>query len=399
MGLRRRDKPGRGSSDARCGVELDRASLGQQDRSRDDGSRSEASERIARARREIDAIDDQILALLGQRAERNAEVGRLKRVTASEVFVPSRELDIYERLERQNRSSFPNSAIRSVFREIISASRALQADVRVAYLGPGGTYTHQAAIQQFGRMAEFFPTVTISEIFREVEAGRCTYGVVPVENSTEGVVSHTLDLLVDSPLTICAEIYQPIHHDLLSRESSLRAISAVYSHPQGLAQCRQWLELNLPHASQHPMHSTAHAAERVSQEPGAAAIASPVTRDLYDLSSLASSVEDNKDNTTRFLVVGAKPPARSDRDITTLLFSTRRDEAGTLHRALEPFAVNGVNLTRIESRPTKVRAWEYIFFCDFEGNIDDPAVARAIEGLRSRCEFLKVMGSYPRDEA
>jgi chorismate mutase/prephenate dehydratase len=365
----------------------------------DDANRDQAGEKITRSRREIDAIDDQILELLGQRAERNAEIGRLKRLSDADVYVPSRELEIFDRLERQNRSSFPNSAIRSVFREIISASRALQADVRVAYLGPRGTFTHQAAIQQFGRMAEFVPTVTISEIFREVEASRCAYGVVPVENSTEGVVSHTLDLLVDSPLTICAEIYLPIRHDLLSRERNLRDVTEVYSHPQGLAQCRQWLELNLPHASQHPTHSTAHAAERASQAPGSAAIASAVTRDLYDLSALASGIEDNKENTTRFLVVGPKPPPRSQRDITTLLFSTRRDEAGTLYRALEPFAANGVNLTRIESRPTKVRAWEYIFFCDFEGNIDDPAVARAIEGLRQRCEFLKVMGSYPRSES
>jgi chorismate mutase/prephenate dehydratase len=364
--------------------------------SADDLSADEVSQKMARARHQIDSLDDQILELLGQRAECNAEIGRLKRLTDADVFVPSRELDIYDRLERKNRSSFPNSAIRSVFREIISASRALQAGVRVAYLGPRGTYTHQAALQQFGRMAEFAPTVTISEIFREVEAGRCAYGVVPVENSTEGVVSHTLDLLVDSSLTICAEMYLPIHHDLLSSDGELRTITSVYSHPQGLAQCRQWLDLNLSQASQHPAHSTAQAAERASQQPGVAAIASPVARDLYELAVVASGIEDNKENTTRFLVVGSKPTPRSDRDITTLLFSTRRDEAGTLHRALEPFSRNGVNLTRIESRPTKVRAWEYIFFCDFEGNIDDPAVARAIEGLRERCEFLKVMGSYPR---
>jgi chorismate mutase / prephenate dehydratase len=367
--------------------------------SSDDVDPDDVSAQMARVRREIDAIDDQILELLGQRAERNAEIGALKRRTDADVFVPSRELDIFDRLERQNRGSFPTAAIRAVFREIFSASRALQADVRVAYLGPRGTFTHQAARQQFGRMAEFVPTVTITEIFREVEQGRCAYGVVPVENSTEGVVSNTLDLLVDSPLTICAELYLPIHHDLLSRDGNLRAITAVYSHPQGLAQCRQWLELNLPHASQHPTHSTAHAAERASQEAGAGAVASPVTRDLYDLAVVASGIEDNKENTTRFLVVGSKPPPRSARDITTLLFSTRRDEAGTLHRALEPFAAAGVNLTRIESRPTKVRAWEYIFFCDFEGNIDDPAVARAIEGLRERCEFLKVMGSYPRADS
>jgi chorismate mutase/prephenate dehydratase len=356
----------------------------------------ELRQQFVRSRQQIDAIDDRILELLGERAEHNAEIGRLKRLSGAEFYVPSRELEIFDRLERQNHTAFPTAAIRGVFREIISASRSLQTGVRVAYLGPAGTYTHQAASQQFGRMAEFMPTVTISEIFREVEGGRCAYGVVPVENSSEGVVSHTLDLLVDSKLTICAEIYLAIHHDLLAREGKLPSIHAVYSHPQGLAQCRQWLERNLPHASLHPAHSTGHAAERASREPGTAAIASPVTREIYELEVLASGIEDLKDNTTRFLVIGSKPPQRSDRDITTLLFSTRRDEAGTLYRALEPFAQAGVNLTRIESRPTKVRAWEYIFFCDFEGNADDPSVAQAIEGLRHRCEFLKVMGSYPR---
>lgn len=360
---------------------------------------SDETRSIEEQRRAIDEIDDRILELLGARAERNAAIGKLKASSASTVWVPSRELDIVERLERQNAGLFPTEAIRNVFREIISASRSLQRSVTVSYLGPQGTYTHEAAMKRFGHMAEFVPVGTSPEIFECVESGRCEFGVVPVENSSEGIVSHTLDLLVDSALTICAEIQVPIHHDLLVKSGGLRDITAVYSHPQGLAQCRKWLALNLPNAPQFSAHSTAQAAERVSREPGGAAIASPVAAEIYGLEVVQSRIEDTPDNTTRFLVIGKTAPAPSARDVTSLLFSTRRDEVGTLYRALQPFADNGVNLTRIESRPTKRRAWEYLFFCDFEGNTSEPAVARAVEELRARCDFLKVLGSYPRAES
>ncbi len=357
---------------------------------------SDPTQEIQKLRAEIDAIDDRILELLGERATRNAAIGALKADSNASVFVASRELEIFERLERQNSGDFPTAAIRNVFREILSASRALQKGVRVAYLGPQGTYTHQAALQQFGRMSEFVPTASIGDIFSEVEASGCEFGVVPVENSSEGVVTNTLDLLVDSPLCISAEILLPIRHELLSRTGLLADVKAVCSHPQGLAQCRQWLELNLPGVPLLPTPSTAQAAERASRDESVAAIASSVTAGLYGLEVISSGIEDYRGNTTRFLVLSKRPPPRSARDITSILFSTRRDESGTLYRALEPFAQHGVNLTRIESRPTKVRAWDYVFFCDFEGHVDDEPVAAAIAMLQARCQFLKVVGSYPR---
>ncbi len=360
---------------------------------------SEAEKAIKKCRAEIDRIDDRILEFLNERARCNAEIGQLKASDQATVFVPDRELEIFERLEAANPGPFPTRAIRNVFREIISASVSLQRGVKVAYLGPPATYTQQAAIQQFGQMADFHAASTIAEIFENVESGATEFGVVPVENSNEGIVSHTLDLFVESALTICAEVHVAVHHDLLSRSGEPRQVRAVHSHPQALAQCRRWLELNLPNVPQYSTHSTALAAELASNDDTLAAIASPVAAQLYGLRVVRSGIEDSPNNTTRFLVIGLTPPKPSARDITSLLFSIKRDQVGALHRALEPFAVHGVNLTRIESRPTKVRAWEYIFFCDFEGHIEEPNVAKAIEELRSRCDFVKVMGSYPRAEA
>jgi chorismate mutase/prephenate dehydratase len=359
---------------------------------------SDPSKNIAGWREEIDAIDDRLLELLNERARCNAEIGKLKASNRGGVFVPSRELEIFERLEAANSGPFPASAIRNVFREIISASISLQRGVKVAYLGPQGTYTHQAGIQQFGQMAEFLPAATIAEIFDEVTADRAEYGVVPVENSNEGVVSHTLDLFVESELTICAEIHVSVHYHLLSKTGDLGAIGAVHSHPQSLAQCRRWLELNLPAVPQHSTHSTAQAAERASHDEAIAAIASPICGELYGLAVVRSGIEDNPDNTTRFLVISKTEPQPSDRDITSLLFSIKRDQVGALHKALEPFARHDVNLTRIESRPTKAKAWEYVFFADFEGHSCDADVGQAIDELRPCCDFVKVLGSYPRAE-
>ncbi|MFQ5513124.1 MAG: prephenate dehydratase [Myxococcota bacterium] len=360
---------------------------------------NEVDKAIAKWREAIDRTDERLLELLNERSRYTAEIGRLKLEQGEPVFVPGRELEILERLEARNPGPFPTSAIRSVFREILSASVALQRGVKVAYLGPPATYTHQAALQQFGQMADFAATSTIDEIFASVESKTAEFGVVPIENSNEGVVSHTLDLFVESPLTICAEIHVAVHHELLARGDDLRTIESVYSHPQALAQCRRWLELNLPRARQHATHSTAQAAEEATRNDGIAAIASPIAAGLYGLNVLCSGIEDSPENTTRFLVIGRKPPRKSDRDITSLLFSIKRDQVGALCQALEPFARHGVNLTRIESRPTRVKAWEYIFFCDFEGHLEDPTVKKAIEELKPRCDFVKVLGSYPRAAA
>jgi chorismate mutase/prephenate dehydratase len=362
-------------------------------------SGSDDSEKeLLRLREQIDALDSRILVLLNERAQHNASVGRLKAEDGATPFVPARELEIFERLERENTGPFPTPAIRKVFREIISACITLQRGVSVAYLGPAATYTHQAALQQFGRMADLRPAPTTDAIFAQVESGQAEFGVVPVENSNEGVVSHTLDLFVESALTIAAEIHVPIHHDLLSKSGELRQIRSVHSHPQALAQCRAWLELNLPNVPQQTTHSTAQAAELASRSDEVAAIASSIAADLYGLRVVHSGIEDHAENTTRFLVIAKRPPRRSSRDITSILFSIKRDQVGALYKALEPFHDNRVNLTRIESRPTRVRAWEYVFFCDFEGHIEDPNVAAAIRELRPRCDFVKVLGSYPAAE-
>jgi chorismate mutase/prephenate dehydratase len=347
-------------------------------------------------RSEIDAIDDRILELLNQRAGCVLAIGKAKAKSGAAVYVPGREQEILARLEATNPGPLPRSAVRTIFREVISAAYTLERGMKVAYLGPAATYTHQAALQQFGRMADFVAATTTDEIFAAVEGGRVEYGVVPVENSSEGVVSHTLDLFADSPLTICAEVHVAIHHDLLSKSGELRDVRVVCSHPQALAQCRRWLDTNLREVPQQTTHSTALAAERAAREPDAAAIASPVAAEIYGLRVVAAGIEDHPDNTTRFLVIGREPPKKSARDVTSLLFSIKRDEVGALHRALEPFARQGVNLTRIESRPTRVRRWEYVFFCDFEGHVDDDRVRAAIDELRPRCDFVKVLGSYPR---
>ena len=357
---------------------------------------SQGEKALEKWRTEIDRIDRQVLELLNERARCNGEIGQIKAGDGAAIFVPHRELEIFERLESANAGPFPTSAIRNVFREIISASVSLQRGVQVAYLGPPATYAHQAAVQQFGQMANFVAATTISEIFENVEKEVTEFGVVPIENSNEGVVSHTLDLFVESPLTIAAEIHVSIHHDLLSKSGELRQIRSIHSHPQALAQSRGWLELNLPNVPQHPTHSTALAAVLAAGDPDIAAIASPVAAPLYGLRVVCSGLEDHADNTTRFLVIGRAPPKRSARDITSLLFSIKRNQVGALYHALGPFAKHGVNLTRIESRPTKVRAWEYVFFCDFEGHAEDAQVGRAIEELRPCCDFVKVLGSYPR---
>jgi chorismate mutase/prephenate dehydratase len=360
---------------------------------------SDTPTKISDWRERIDAIDDQVLELLNERARCNSQIGKLKAAsedTGAAVIVPARELEIFERLEAGNTGPFPSGAIRSVFREIISASVSLQQEVGVAFLGPQGTFTHQAALQQFGQMARFEPAMTTSDIFRQVETDHVDFGVVPVENSNEGIVSHTLDLFVESPLTISAEIHVPIHHDLLSVSGDLSKIEAVHSHPQPLAQCRHWLELNLPNTPQHTTHSTAQSAERARLDGSIAAIASPVCADMYSLKVVRSGIQDNRENTTRFLVISKSAAKPSQRDVTSLLFSIKRDQVGALYHALEPFQRHGVNLTRIESRPTRSRAWEYVFFADFEGHRDDPEVAAALSELTPNCDFVKVLGSYPR---
>ena len=350
---------------------------------------------IPELRSRIDAIDDHILKLLNERSQVVLEVGRLKSGKNLDFHVPGRERQIYERLLSQNPGPFPNDALKSIYREIISACLALESPMKVAFLGPKATFSHLATMHQFGLSAELVPQKSIPAVFEEVEKGKALYGVVPVENSTEGVVSHTLDMFVESGLQITAEIMLEVHHDLLSRTGRLEDIKKVYSHPQPIAQCRHWLEDNLPGVPMVDVASTAVAAQIVSDDYTAAAIASELAGSLYDLKVVRSRIEDQVNNFTRFLVIARKGCERSGNDKTSVLFSVK-DEPGILCRMLDPFAKRGINLSKIESRPFKKKAWEYIFFLDLFGHVSDPDVAAALDELKQCCQFIKILGSYPR---
>jgi len=347
-------------------------------------------------RDEIDSTDDQILELLNKRAGFVLEVGRIKEKEGKKLFhVPEREEAIYKRLTEKNTGPFPESAIRPVYREIISASLAMEKPLKIACLGPEATFCHVASIEHFGQAANFIPTRDVPDIFDEVERGRADYGVVPIENSTEGVVNLTLDMFIDSSLQICAEVMLSISQCLLSIADKLEDIKVIYSHPQAIAQCYTWISRNLSHVEIKETLSTALAAKTAKEEKGTAAIASEFAAKTYKIPVFKAKIEDNPHNYTRFWVIGKKSPGASGKDKTSLMYSIR-DGVGALHNLLLPFSENGINLTKIESRPFRKKAWEYIFFIDIEGHMDDPVVKKAINSLASHSQFMKVLGSYPR---
>jgi len=353
-----------------------------------------ATDDLKKLREQIDSIDNQILDLLNQRAKVVIGVGKAKEVSDGTFYVPSREKAIYERLTAQNQGPFPSAAVVKVFREIISASLNMELPMQVAFLGPQSTFTHLAAMQQFGLSAQLVPLKSIPSVFEEVERDRAHYGVVPVENSTEGVVNHTLDMFIGSDLQVIAEIMLEISHNLLSKTGQIEQIGKIVSHPQALAQCRHWFEENLPEIPLVDVGSTAAAAQLAAEDETAAAIASEAAVVQYGLKVVKAKIEDNPHNFTRFLVIGKKTPEKSGNDKTSIMFSVK-DEPGILYRMLEPFSKRQINLSKIESRPMKQKAWEYIFFLDLIGHTDDKAITDAIEELRTYCHFLKVLGSYP----
>src|SRR5512133_345047 len=336
---------------------------------------------LDKLRQEIDSIDDNILELLNRRAKVVLDVGRTKAEQQQDFYVPARERAIYDRLSGHNPGPFPNDAIRRVWREIISASLSLEHPMKVAFLGPQATNTHAAAMRQFGFSAQLVPQKSVSAVFEEVGRGRAEYGVVPVENSTEGVVAHTLDMFMESDLVINAEIKLAISHDLLSLSGKLEEITRIVSHPQALAQCRKWLEENLPDIPLVDVASTARAAQMAAEDGTVAAVASEMAATLYGVQVVKHKIEDNPNNFTRFLVIGRNSPHRTGNDKTSVMFSVR-DEPGILYRMLEPFSRRGINLSKIESRPMKSKAWEYIFFLDMDGHIEDDMIHAAIEDLR-----------------
>jgi chorismate mutase/prephenate dehydratase len=346
----------------------------------------------------IDAIDDQILEHLNKRAELVGEVANLKERMQVPFYVPSRERTIVERLVSSNRGPFPSDAIRPVWQEIMSACLSLEKTVRVVYLGPEATYTHMAVKRQFGLSARTIPVGTIAAVFDEVQKGGADFGVVPVENSSEGGVNHTLDTFLSSDLKISAEIVLPIAHCLLVRPGvEAGQIERVYSHPQALAQCRRWLASNLPRAAVIEAPSTAEAARQAREDARGAAVASELAGKLYDLQIARRDLSDSANNHTRFLVVGRQQAVPTPRDKTSILFELK-DEPGILFKVLEPLARRGINLSKIESRPSKRQPWEYVFFIDVDGHQSEPRLAEALAELGAACASLKVLGSYPKAE-
>ncbi len=345
----------------------------------------------------IDAVDDELLRLLNERARLVKDVGVLKSALAQPFYVPDRERQIVERMQERNSGPFPTEALRAVYSEIISACLSLEKPLRVAFLGPEATFTHMAARARFGYSARYVPAATIAGVFAEVDKGLAELAVVPIENSTEGVVNSTLDMFMDSPLVIGAEIVLEVSHCLLTRSGKLDGIQKVYSHPQALAQCRAWLSANLPRAALIEVASTALAARLAKDDPVAAAVASELAGQLYDLGIAKRKIEDEVRNVTRFLVIGREAAVPTGRDKTSLML-TVKDQPGVLHKVLAPLAASGINLTRIESRPSRRRAWDYVFFVDLDGHQRDPNVAAAIAALGEACSQVKVLGSYPRAE-
>ena len=353
---------------------------------------------LKKQRDRIDRIDDQILNLLNKRADVVLEIGRIKRREKANFYSPEREKEILQRLTSNNKGPFPNDALRILFREILSASLSLEEPLKVACLGPLATFTHLAASRYFGSSASILPVDGIKDVFESVYSGQADYGVVPIENSNEGVVSYTLDMFMDYDLKIIGEIMLKISHNLLSKSGSLQKVTKIYSHPQATAQCRKWLEKNLPGVPIHDTTSTAKAAELASQDEDAAAIASEVAAKIYDLRFVEHSIEDFKDNYTRFLIISREPSKKTGRDKTSIMFSIK-DKPGALFHILEPFKQAKINLTKIESRPSKRKAWEYIFFVDMVGHGDDKKVRKVIDEVKEHCLYLKILGSYPIGEA
>lgn len=343
---------------------------------------------------EIDSIDRRILKLLDQRSQCALKIAEVKRRTGRPIYDPDREREVINALCDHNHSALPAEAIRKVFSEIVSACRAVQEPTYVTFLGPEDTFSHMAAISHFGRSAALLPRNTIGDVFREVEGGKSQFGVVPAENSSHGAVGMTLDEWAASRLNICGEILLPISHVLMSRHSELPRITSIFSHPQALGQCRDWLARNLPQASLIETASTALAAQRAATEEDAAAVGAEILAQKYSLNVLAKGIQDQTVNLTRFWILGktACPPTGKDK---TSLWFVASHTPGSLYKALSPLADAGVNLTSIVSRPTRQKAWEYIFFIDFEGHQSETHILKAVEGLSEHVEQYRIIGSYP----
>ncbi len=351
---------------------------------------------LDRLRKEIDSLDRKVIKLLNSRAEAVKKIGKIKINTGKSIYSPEREMEVLRKVISLNNGPLKNGALEAIYREIMSAGLALEKLLKVAYMGPQASFSNLAALKRFGSQMAYVACGSIPEVFLEVERGAADYGVVPVENSIEGAVTHTLDMLVDSDLKICSQVILNVSHNLLANCAKDK-IRRVYSNPQVFGQCRIWLQKNLPNAELVDVSSTTRAAEMAKKEKNSAAIASLLASKVYGLKIIASGIQDSLHNITRFLVVGKNVASRTGHDKTSLLFSIK-DHVGALYETLLPFRKYGVNLTKIESRPSKKKAWEYYFFVDISGHKDDSKIQKALKELEHKCTYLKILGSYPVGE-
>jgi chorismate mutase/prephenate dehydratase len=351
---------------------------------------------IPEHRKAIDRLDLQLIKLLNERTRHVLAIGEIKRKAGEEIYAPHRERAVLNRVCRLNPGPITNESLQAIYREVMSSALSLEKSMQIAYLGPEATFTHQAAIRRFGASLRYSSQKTIADVFTEVSKSRADYGVVPVENSTEGVVTHTLDMFVDSDLKIVAQIVLPVQHCLLSNGPRSQ-IKRLYTHPQSLGQCRVWVQTNLPRVEIIETSSNARSAELAAKEKGTAAIAGILAAEKYDLDVLEYDIQDNAANATRFLVLGRQcgPPTGKDR--TSIMVSVT-DKVGALHSALAAFRRYRINMTKIESRPSKRKAWEYFFFIDFDGHVQESKVQKALVHLGDHCNFVKVLGSFPNSE-
>ncbi|MEM6750622.1 MAG: prephenate dehydratase [Planctomycetota bacterium] len=348
---------------------------------------------LAPLRAEIDQLDARLIELLNQRARVVVDIGKVKQQTAGPIYAPERERRVLDRIHQLNQGPLPDSCIAAIWRELMSGSFALERPLRIGYLGPPGSFSHAAAASKFGASVEYDNLDTIPMIFDAVRRGHCDYGLAPIENSTEGSVNATLDGLMEDAPPVCAEVVIAIHHNLLANGDA-PGIRKVYSHPQALAQCRNWLAAQFPRVEQVAASSTSKAAEIASQEPGAAAIASTMAAKLHGLLVQFENIEDRTDNNTRFLVIGDQKPPATGRDKTALLF-TLDNRAGALAEVLRVFADRGLNLTHIDKRPSRAANWEYAFFVDVDAHRDDPPLRAAVDAIAPHCRSVRVLGSFP----
>jgi chorismate mutase/prephenate dehydratase len=354
-----------------------------------------SEDKLLPLRQQIDAIDAEILALLNRRAKIAQEVGHVKAETNAPVFRPEREAQVLLKVAERNPGPLQGSDVQTIFREVMSACRALEKRVTVAYLGPAGTFSEQAVYQQFGHAVEGLPCVSIDEVFRATEAGTADFGVAPIENSSEGVINRTLDLLLQTTLNISGEVSIPVHHSLMTKEGTMAGIARICAHSQALAQCNAWLNQHYPSIERQAVASNAEAARMASENDTVAAIAGEMAAQKYDLQVVSANIQDDPHNRTRFAVVGRLQNGASGKDQTSLVLSVA-NKAGAVYKLLAPLAKHGVSMTRFESRPARMGAWEYYFYVDVEGHAADDKVAKALDELQQNAAFYKLLGSYPR---